>query len=267
MAGFTIYPAIDLRAGKVVRLTQGDPARQTIYGDDPAGAALRWLAAGASWLHVVNLDGALEQPDEPNRRGLEAILTACSKEKPPSPGPFPLGGGRGKEAKIQFGGGVRTLEGIQRLMAAGVWRVVLGTVAVTSPEVLTAALGQYGPERIAVALDVREDMVQVRGWQETSGLEVSALAQQLAQTGLKTIIYTNIQRDGTGQGVDFSTAQSLAARTGLEVIASGGVSSLEDLQQVRSAGLSGVIVGRALYDGRIDLKEAVLWAQHAWPNA
>ncbi len=244
MAEFTLYPAIDLRAGKVVRLTQGDPTRQTVYSDDPAQTAHHWLEAGATWLHVVNLDGALGEADGPNQAALKAILAACP-------------------AGIQFGGGVRTLKDIRRLLEAGVRRVVLGTAAVQSPELLEVALEQFGPERLAAALDVREGQVLVRGWQADSGLEVSALAHRLSKTGLKTIIYTNIQQDGTGQGVDYRSARQLAVSTGLEVIASGGVSSLEDLKRVRSAGLAGVIIGRALYDGRIDLKEAVSWSQHA----
>jgi len=134
---------------------------------------------------------------------------------------------------------------------------------VAAPGLLAAALDKYGPERIAVALDARDGKVQVRGWQENSGLETTVLAQELSKTGLSTIIYTNIRRDGTGQGIDLSTTQDLRAQTGLEVIASGGVSSLEDIRQVRAAGLNGVIVGRALYEGRIDLKEALIWAQHA----
>ncbi len=250
MRGFTLYPAIDLRAGRVVRLTQGDPARQTIYSHDPAQAARRWLEAGTAWLHVVNLDGALEQPDAPNQAALQTILSTSQGFAPVNP-------------KIQYGGGVRTLEDIQRLLAVGVWRVILGTAVVQSTSVLAEALDRFGPERIAVALDGRDGLAQVRGWQETSGLEVAALAEKLSRTGLRTLIYTNVRRDGTGQGVDIATARDLASRTGLEVIASGGVSSLEDIRQVCSAGLQGLIIGRALYDGRIDLKEALSWLQHA----
>ena len=251
MTDFTLYPAIDLRAGKVVRLSQGDPNQQTIYADDPTQTVRRWLEAGAAWLHVVNLDGALEQPDEANRAALKAILRAVRGSVSPDEADQP---------RVQYGGGVRSLEDIRHLLEAGVSRVVVGTVVVKSPTILTTALEQYGPERVAVALDVRDGWVQVRGWQEASAFEVASLAQELSKTGLRTLIYTNIQRDGTGQGVDFSTAHHLAALTGLEVIASGGVNSLEDLRRARSAGLSGVIIGRALYDGRIDLKEALLWA-------
>ncbi len=247
MQTFTIYPAIDLRRGKVVRLVQGDPSKQTIYSDDPAQAAQRWIEAGAAWLHVVNLDAALEETDEASQAALRVVLESI----------------HGKQARIQFGGGVRTLGEIERLLSAGASRVILGTAAVDTPHVLAAALERYGPERVAVGLDARDGLVQVRGWQADSGLKATALAHELARIGLQTIIYTNIRRDGTGLGVDLSAARELADLTGLEVIASGGAGSLEDIRQVRLAGLSGVIVGRALYDGRIDLKEALTWAAHA----
>ena len=248
MQAFTIYPAIDLRQGKVVRLVQGDPARQTIYSDDPIRTAQCWMEAGAGWLHVVNLDGAMEQAGEASQKAVTAILQSA-KEKP--------------GMRVQVGGGVRTMDDISLLLSGGASRVVLGTAAIASPSFLATALEQFGPEQIAVSLDARAGQVQVRGWQADSGVSATTLAQELSKSGLRTVIYTNIQRDGTGQGIDLAGAQELAALTGLEVIASGGAASLDDVRLVRQAGLSGVIVGRALYDGRLDLKEALSWAQRA----
>jgi phosphoribosylformimino-5-aminoimidazole carboxamide ribotide isomerase len=243
MAEFTVYPAIDLHLGKVVRLAQGDLERQTVYGDDPAAAARRWLEAGASWLHVVNLDGAFENPDQANRSALEAILATAQETAP--------------ECKVQFGGGLRTLAGIVTALEAGVSRVVLGTAAVQSPELVEQALADYGPERIAVGLDARDGVVMVRGWTEDSALEAVDLAGRFASMGLRTVVFTDIARDGVGSGVNVDRTRSLAAETGLEVIASGGVHTLADIRRVQQAGLAGVIIGRSLYEGTVTLAEAL----------
>ena len=234
---FTVYPAIDLRGGRVVRLQQGDPDRQTVYHDQPARVAARWLEAGAAWLHVVNLDGAFATPDAANRRALERILA--------------LGGA------VQFGGGVRSLAAIEDLLALGVRRVVLGTVAVENPDLVAEALARFGAEAIAVGIDARDGRVRTRGWMQETSLTAVALAQQLAQFGLRTVVHTDIARDGVGAGVNVAASRALASATGLEVIASGGVASLEDICRARRAGLAGVVVGRALYEGQIDLQEAL----------
>jgi phosphoribosylformimino-5-aminoimidazole carboxamide ribotide isomerase len=239
---FTIFPAIDLRGGKVVRLKEGDPSRMTVYSDEPAETALRWLDAGATWVHVVNLDGAFGVKDEENRLALEAILKSG--------------------AQIQFGGGLRSLDGVERAIKLGVSRVVLGTIAIEHPELIAAALEIYGEERIAVGIDVRDGLVRVRGWQENSGMSATGLALQMKNIGLHTAIFTDVSRDGLGIGLDVLSTRELAEASGLAVIASGGVRALEDVIAAKQAGLAGVIIGRALYDGTIDLPEAIQIAQH-----
>jgi phosphoribosylformimino-5-aminoimidazole carboxamide ribotide isomerase len=240
---FTIYPAIDLRHGQVVRLAQGDLARQTTYSSDPAETARRWLSQGAGWLHVVNLDGAFEQPDDANRRALQAILRAAA-DFDPAPA-------------VQFGGGLRALDALQQAFDLGVRRAVLGTAAVTDPALLEAALQRFGPQRLAAGLDARDGRLMLRGWTEPSALTALDAARRLAQTGLRTLITTDIARDGVGGGANLAQARLLAAETGLEVIASGGIAALDDVRQVKDAGLAGVIVGRALYEGTVELKDAL----------
>ncbi len=240
---FEIYPAIDLRQGQVVRLVQGDPQRQTVYAQEGSQAALRWLQAGARWLHVVNLDGAFENEAASvrNRRAVDSIL--------------PLAARFG--AQVQLGGGLRTLQAVEDALSAGVSRAVLGTAAITDPQLVASALQRFGGERVAVALDARQGQALLRGWQSESGLQAHEVAQRLAKQGLRTLIYTDVARDGTGAGVNWPAAQQLAQASGLQVIASGGVNSLEDIRQVRQAGLAGVVIGRALYQGRLCLEEAL----------
>ena len=232
-----IYPAIDLRGGKVVRLKEGDPARMTAYSDDPAEMARKWLSMGAVWLHVVNLDGAFGESDDANRSALEAILK--------------LG------AQVQFGGGMRSLDAIEDAIALGVSRVVLGTIAIEQPKVVIAALKKFGPEKIAVGIDARDGLVAVRGWKSDSGILAKDLALQMRTVGLRTVIFTDIRRDGLGSGLNIPSTRELAEVSGLDVIASGGVHTLDDVIAARDAKLSGAIIGRALYEGTIDLKEAL----------
>ena len=234
---FTVYPSVDLRGGKVVRLQEGDPNRMTIYSDDPAETALRWLEAGASWVHVVNLDGAFGVRDAENRQALEQILQSG--------------------AKIQFGGGLRALDGIERAIKLGVGRVVLGTIAVERPEIVEAAVDLFGEDKIAVGIDARDGLVRIHGWQENSGMSAGGLALQMRDLGLRTVIFTDVSRDGLGRGLNIPSTRELAEVSGLAVIASGGVRSLEDVNAARDASLAGVIIGRALYDGTIDLSEAL----------
>jgi len=238
---FTIYPAIDLRAGKVVRLKEGDPARLTAYGNDPAEAARRWLKAGASWLHVVNLDGAFGEADQTNRSALEAILNTAKQ----------FG------ARVQFGGGIRSLEAIESAFKLGVSRVVLGTIAIEQPEVVRRALENFGAGKITVGIDARDGLARVRGWKENSGISVADLALQMRTLGLCTVIFTDVSRDGLGSGLNISATKELAEVSALDVIASGGVHTLTDVRAAREANLAGVIIGRALYEGTIDLKEAL----------
>lgn len=248
MTGFDIYPAIDLRRGRVVRLQLGDPARETVFGDDPTAAARRWRDAGARWLHVVNLDGAFAEAGHANRAALAAIVA--------------LGGPR-----VQFGGGLRSLDDIAAALDGGVTRVVLGTAALEAPELMAAAVARFGAARVAVGIDARDGRVRVRGWQAGTAVSPLTLALSARDAGVTTIITTDIARDGVLTGVNGETAATLAAATGLAVIASGGVRDLPDvahllaLEPAASPGrLAGVIIGRALYDGHIDLAAALACA-------
>ncbi len=240
MAEFTIYPAIDLREGRVVRLQQGDRKRETEYDSDPAAIAERWIEKGAAWLHVVNLDGAFGERSRTNLTALQAILRAAN----------------GK-VRVQFGGGLRDMAIIAHVLRMGVSRVVVGTAAVRNPELMRSALRTFGPDRVILGVDYRDGQVKVSGWEEMSNKTPEELAAEFKKDGLDTMIATNIRRDGMGTGVDVSGARMLAETTGCLVIASGGVGSLDDIHSVRDAGLSGVIVGKALYDGRFSLEEAL----------
>jgi phosphoribosylformimino-5-aminoimidazole carboxamide ribotide isomerase len=239
MNEFTVFPAIDLRDGKVVRLVQGDPTQQTIYGNDPGDIALRWLDAGADWLHVVNLDGAFGDVDQANRRVLGKILSVAER------------------ANVQFGGGLRTLADIEQALSLGVRRVVLGTVALENPDVLSKAIEQFGSDRISVGIDARDNQVRIRGWTKVTDSDPITLGHELFRVGVRTVIFTDIARDGVAMGVAVSASKRLAAETGLSVVASGGVKSVDDVSAVRQARLSGVIIGRALYQGDIILQEAL----------
>jgi phosphoribosylformimino-5-aminoimidazole carboxamide ribotide isomerase len=234
---FAVYPAIDLRGGRVVRLRQGDPDRETEYETRPAVVARRWRAAGARWLHVVNLDGALGTSSAANVEALDAVLA--------------LG------LRVQFGGGLRDLAAVQRTLERGVARVVLGTVAVEDPATVEAALAAFGPERVAVGVDAREGVVRIRGWQTEAPLRAEELAQRWAAMGGRWLVFTDVSRDGMGSGVNVAATAALAEATGLRVIASGGVATLDDVRRVRDVGLSGVIIGRALYEGQVHLEDAL----------
>lgn len=237
MNTLTIYPAIDLRGGRVVRLAQGDPDRETEYDDQSLGVARRWQDAGATWLHVVNLDGAFGESGRANQSALTYILTTG--------------------LRVQFGGGLRDIASIRRALDLGVARAVLGTVAAENPSMVQAALDEFGPDRIAVGIDARDGYVRTRGWREAAPLKAADLAQQWATMGGRWLVFTDIARDGVGSGVNVEATAALAQATGLNVIASGGVAALDDVQRVRDAGLRGVIIGRALYEGQVDLEQAI----------
>jgi phosphoribosylformimino-5-aminoimidazole carboxamide ribotide isomerase len=235
MNGFSLYPAIDLRQGQVVRLKQGDPTRQTAYSDDPAATARRWLGLGARWLHVVNLDGAFGETETENYSALRVILEVAAQF----------------DAQVQFGGGLRSLDTINGALELGVQRVVIGTLAVEQPDVLAHALTRFGADRVAVGIDARDGLARVRGWQEGSGVPAVDLARQMRSLGLRTVIFTDVSRDGMGRGLNIEATRALAEASGLDVIASGGVHTLADVTAAQRAGLAGVIIGRALYDGTI----------------
>jgi phosphoribosylformimino-5-aminoimidazole carboxamide ribotide isomerase len=237
--GFVVYPAIDLRNGQVVRLRQGDPGRQNVYSTDPAQVAGGWLAEGAEWLHVVNLDAAFGEEAKANRAALGAIVHRCA-------------GG----VEIQLGGGLRSLEEIDLALEAGAARVVVGTAAIEDPTFAARALERFG-RQVAFALDAAYGHLKTHGWRKESAQSVIEFGRFLANQGASTVIVTDIDRDGMATGVDWGSAADLAGKTGLAVIASGGVASLTDIRNAKKAGLAGIIVGRALYEKRFTLSEAL----------
>ena len=240
MSKFTIFPAIDLRNGRVVRLEQGDPERETVFGNDPVKMAQRWLDAGAKWLHVVNLDGAFDEAGAANWAALPAICEL--------------------DAKVQFGGGIRSLEDIERALKAGAKRVILGTVAIEKPNIVRQAIDKFGKNKIMVGIDAHNGRVKTRGWQRDTAMNPVDLGKEMKELGVKTLIYTDIGRDGLMGGVNVQATVQLSQVTGLEVIASGGVATLEDIRRCYAQaehGLVGVITGRAIYDGSMDLEEAL----------
>jgi len=240
MRSFTIYPAIDLKAGQVVRLKQGRRQDSKTFDLSPKGAAETWMGQGAKWLHVVNLDGAFGEDSSPNLAALEEILAFA----------------RGR-ASVQFGGGMRSIDGIKQILNLGVNRVILGTAAVENPDLIIQALDTHGPERVVLGIDARDGFVRVAGWEKATRVTPIALAYRFIAHSLTTIIYTNVRRDGMETGVDVESTTELASATGLEVIASGGVGTLADIRKVKAAGLPGVVVGKALYEENFKLSEAI----------
>jgi phosphoribosylformimino-5-aminoimidazole carboxamide ribotide isomerase len=237
-----IYPALDLRHGKVVRLRLGDPSQQTVYGE-PVAVADRWIKAGAEWLHVVNLDGAFTEPDADVN---EAIVEQLAMAGLP----------------IQFGGGLRSFEDVQRAFDLGVSRAVLGTLAAEQPDVVAACIARWGADAIAVALDARDGQVMTRGWQQETGFTAVELGQHLAALGARHALYTDVSRDGALTGVNVTATVELARATGLQVIASGGVSTLGDIVALKESGVvAGAVLGTALYEGLVDLAEAIRLAE------
>ena len=235
-----ILPAIDIRKGRVVRLSQGQAARETVYADDPLAQAERFLDAGARWLHVVDLDRAFG--DGSNVAVVGRIARAAE--------------GR---AFVQYGGGLRTLEAIAEALDAGVTRAVIGTAAVADPALVSRAVAAHGATWLAVGLDARDGQVAVRAWTESSGLTLVEVAQRVVDAGARTLVYTDIARDGMLSGPDLSGCAALA-ELGVGVIASGGFASLADVQRAAGSGVSGAILGRSLYERTIDLTEALAHA-------
>jgi phosphoribosylformimino-5-aminoimidazole carboxamide ribotide isomerase len=232
-----LYPAIDIRSGQVVRLSQGQAARQTIYADDPVAVARQFVEQGARWIHVVDLDRAFGTGD--NASVVRRIVASV-----------------GHRVRIQLGGGLRSLDRLRESLELGVARLVVGTSAATDPAFVPSALAVAGPDRVAIGIDARNGFVTVRGWTETSTLTAQALVARVVADGVGTVIYTDVSRDGMLLGPDIAGA-CLLQKEGAKVIASGGVSSLDDLRAVCEAGLAGAIVGRALYEGHFDLVAAL----------
>ncbi|MEN9498419.1 MAG: 1-(5-phosphoribosyl)-5-[(5-phosphoribosylamino)methylideneamino] imidazole-4-carboxamide isomerase [Pseudomonadota bacterium] len=237
--GFSLYPAIDLKGGQVVRLKRGEMDQATIYADDPAAQARRFIEAGFTWVHMVDLDGAFAGKPA-NAAAVSAIIAAV-------PG-----------AKLQLGGGIRSMATAEAWLAAGVSRIILGSAAVKDPDFARAACRAF-PGRVALGIDARDGMVATEGWAETSDVSATDLARRFEDSGAAAVIYTDIARDGMLTGVNVAATAALARAVRLPVIASGGVAGVEDISALRAegAGIEGAILGRALYDGRIEPKAAL----------
>jgi phosphoribosylformimino-5-aminoimidazole carboxamide ribotide isomerase len=238
---FALYPAIDLRRGRCVRLEKGRADHETVYGDDPLAVARGFAEAGAEWIHVVDLDAAFG--DGGNRPLIQSVAA-------------------GVGAKVQTGGGLRTEADLAEVLDAGVARAVIGTAAIENPELVRRAVERWGPERIAVGLDARGRRPAARGWTEESGADLFDLARSLVDLGVRTIIHTDIERDGMMMGPNLDLSAELAAHAGAEVIVSGGMRGMEDVLTVAAAardgrGIAGAIIGKAIYEGALDVAAAV----------
>jgi phosphoribosylformimino-5-aminoimidazole carboxamide ribotide isomerase len=234
-----IIPAIDLRGGRVVRLYQGRKEKEIIYSDDPIGVARGWVEKGAKWLHVVDLDGAFSGSPK-NLKMVRNMVEAV-------------------EIPIEFGGGMRSLLNVEWAIEAGVERVILGSVALSNPEMVHQAVRLYG-ERIMVAIDARGKRVYTSGWERGSRISPLGMAKMVKSFGIERIIYTDILRDGTMRGPNIEMTKRIAQKTGLKVIASGGVSTLEDIKRLKGiegSGVEGIIIGKAFYEGKIRFEEAL----------
>ncbi|MBS0502228.1 MAG: 1-(5-phosphoribosyl)-5-[(5-phosphoribosylamino)methylideneamino]imidazole-4-carboxamide isomerase [Proteobacteria bacterium] len=237
MAALIVFPAIDLKEGKVVRLAEGDMARATVYADDPAAQAEQFAEAGAEWLHVVDLDGAFAG-ESVNGEAVRAIGMAFS-------------------GKIQLGGGIRARASLERWFRLGIDRAVIGTAALTDPELVKGAAQDF-PGRIVVAVDARDGMVATQGWADVSDVPVIDLARRFEDAGVAALLFTDVGRDGLLRGVNVEATVALARAQSLPVIASGGVAGLDDIYALKAHhGIEGVITGRAIYDGRLDLAKAI----------
>ena len=232
-----IIPAIDLKGGRCVRLFQGDFQQETVFSHDPVAVALGWQAQGAPRLHLVDLDGAMGGRPT-NLSVIKAIVEAL-------------------DIPVQVGGGIRNEDAAAALFSAGVERVVIGTAAVEKPSLVNYLCHQYGGESVVVAVDARDGLVAIKGWTESSEVTALELAAQMAELGVGRLLYTDISRDGTLTSPNFPTNAELVEKTGLKIQASGGVSNLQHVQQLLKTGVEGVIIGIALYQQTIGLKEAL----------
>ena len=231
-----IFPAIDLYDGKAVRLYKGDYQNMTVYSDNPLSVALDFVAAGATCIHMVDLEGARDGTT-PNL----AIVRDIAQKTP---------------LFTEIGGGIRSMDTVRAYLDAGVDRVILGTAAVTDPDFLKEALAEYG-ERIAVGVDIKDGKVAIRGWLETADDDALTFCKKMQEMGVKTIISTDISKDGAMMGANHELYRTLSERFDLQIVASGGVSSLDDVKRLRALDLYGAIIGKAYYTGAIDLKEAI----------
>jgi len=231
-----IYPAIDIRGGRCVRLKQGDFNKETVYGDDPCKIAAKFCEEGASYIHIVDLDGARKGCGI-NNEHIKRIIDSTG-------------------VKVQTGGGIRDMRAIEEKLAIGVQRVIIGTQAIKNPAFVKEAVSAYG-DRIIVGIDAKNGLAAVSGWEEISEVSALKLALSVRELGVKTIIYTDISKDCMMTGPNFAATEELVRQTGMEIIASGGVSSIDDLREISKTGAAGVIIGNALYTGNISLKDAI----------
>ncbi len=231
-----ILPAIDLRNGKCVNLVQGRAEEETIFSDQPIEMAKRWEADGAEYLHLVDLDGAFRGTSA----NLQIVREIAAAIRIP----------------VQLGGGIRTLEGLDQVLAAGVARAILGTAALKNPAFVESAIRKYGAE-IAVGIDAKDELVATEGWLDVSHKPAIEFAEEMQNLGVLTIIYTDIKSDGMLKGPNMEATQSIVEAVGIDVIASGGITSVEDVKTLKSTGASGAIIGRALYTGDLDLQSAI----------
>jgi phosphoribosylformimino-5-aminoimidazole carboxamide ribotide isomerase len=231
-----VFPAIDLFGGKAVRLYKGDYDQMTVYNENPLAVAKDFAACGAVWLHTVDLEGA-RNGETPNLATVEKLVKESG-------------------LMVEVGGGIRSMDVVDRYLSAGVSRVILGTAAVKDEAFLKAALAKYG-ERIAVGIDIKDGKVAIKGWTEKSDLDAMEFCAKMEQMGVKTIICTDISKDGAMKGANHALYREMSARFGVQIIASGGVSSMEDVEKLAALGIYGAIVGKAYYVGAIDLKKAI----------
>lgn len=232
-----LYPAIDLKDGKCVRLKKGLFDEVTVYSDEPYKIAMAFEAAGAKFIHNVDLDGALKGHSV-NAQAIKKIVDSVS-------------------VPVQLGGGIRTLDNIQEALDLGVYRVIIGTKAVQNPDFVKEAIEQFGPERIVVGVDAKDGRVAIEGWETVSDQTALAMALAMKDIGVRTIVYTDISKDGMLSGPNVEQTKLLSDRTGMDIIASGGMSCMKDLENVRDAGIHGAIIGKALYENKIELRAAV----------
>lgn len=232
-----IYPAVDIKNGKCVRLKQGNFDAVTVYEQNPVIAAKKWIEKGATYLHIVDLDGAKEGISEN-----EQIIAEIAKLS---------------DVPVQTGGGVRSLKDIERKLQKGVSRVILGTVAVRQPELVKQAVEKFGSDKIVVGIDAKEGYVAIAGWEEISNVSALDLCLKMKEYGVKTIIYTDIAKDGMMSGINLEATKELIEKTGMHIIASGGISNMADLENVQKINAHGVIIGKALYQQTLDLKQVI----------
>ena len=236
-----IYPAIDLRDGKVVRLKEGDPKRQTVFSDNPIDVAKQWIDQGAEWIHMVNLDGAFEETND-NAKILEAVAKL--------------------DIKIQFGGGLRSKTAVQKALSQGADRAVVGTAAIETPQLIDELIDNHDAEHICIALDARDGKIATHGWKNITDQNPIDFGRKIANQGVIHALYTDVNRDGSLIGVNVHETITLGRETGLKVIASGGVSQMEEIHDLaRSKVVAGAIIGMALYEEQITLAEALLAAK------